>query len=342
MPADAESNTLSPLTKIAVVIASMDNETSVKILKHLPPQHVQQITAEVRSLGEITPQMLETAYNELSGMLREGINRVGGHELARKLLQEVVGDEAQASEMLEEASSDRAHAFSAIRKVNGKDLANLLSKEQPSTAAIILAFMPSKKAGEVMMSFDEDFREEIITRLAQRRMADPQIVERIERIFMDKVISLLHTMKESENDFLGGPQFVADMFQHVDRDVEETLMETLTEVSKDVAEEIRDLMFTFEDITKLTDQDIQKVLREVPMDKLQIALRGVPEEIFEKITNNLSKRAKENLIEEMELSGKIKRKEVEAEQRSIVATIRALEAAGEIEISAGGDDDAYL
>jgi len=132
------------------------------------------------------------------------------------------------------------------------------------------------------------------------------------------------------------------MFQFIDRDVEESLIETLNEISKETADEVKDLMFTFEDIGALTDQDIQKLLREVPMEKLQVALRGVPQAIFDKITKNLSKRARENLIEEMDLSGKIKRKEVEAEQRSVVAAIRALEAAGEIELSSGGEEDTYL
>ena len=337
-----ELEAIPAIRKIAIILASIDREDAVRIMRMMVPKTVQQVTAEIRALGEITPAMQQHAFDEMHSMIAAGINPVGGDDLARSLLEEVVGDEQEADKLLEKASEDRSHAFSAITRVNGKDLANVLSKEQPSTAAIILAFMPVKKAAEVMSYFDEDFREEIITRLAQRRNADPAIVSRIEQIFVDKVISLLHTMKDAEQEFLGGPNFVADMFQYMDREIQDNLLDSIQNMSKDVAEEVRDLMFTFEDIASLQNSDIQKLLREVPMDKLQIALRGTSEEIFDKITNNLSKRARENLIEEMDLSGKIKKKDVELEQRNIVAAIRALEAAGEIQLSSGGEDDAYV
>ena len=338
----SELEEVPAVRKVAIILASIDRPDAVKIMRLMQPETVKKVTAEIRALGEITPEMQRFAFDQMADMINLGINPVGGDNLARTLLEEVVGDQKEAAQILDKATEDRSHAFSAITRVNGKDLANVLSKEQPSTAAIILAFMPVKKAAEVMTYFDEDFREEIIGRLAQRRHADPAIVSRIEQIFVDKVISLLHTMKDSDTEFLGGPNFVADMFQYIDKEIQDNLLDALQAISKETADEVKDLMFTFEDIVSLQDSDIQKLLREVPMDKLQIALRGTSEEIFDKITNNLSKRARENLIEEMELSGKIKKKDVEVEQRNIVASIRALEASGEIQLSAVGEDDAFI
>ncbi|MCJ8331241.1 MAG: flagellar motor switch protein FliG [Lentisphaeria bacterium] len=332
---------LSTIKKIAVILASIDREISIRILRTLPPNYVQKITAEIRMLGEITQEMSRQSFFEMAEQIEVGVNPVGGEDLARSLLQEVMGED-DAAAMLYNAPEDRTEAFAAIRKVNGKDLANILSKEQPSTVSIILAFMPSRKAGEVMVHFDEDFKEEIVTRLAQRRRADPQIVKSIERIFVDKVISLIHSMKESDTDYLGGPQYVAEMFQYMDRDESDQMMESLTEMSGELADEVRDLMFTFDDILYISDPDIQKILREVPMEKLQVALRGASTELFDKITNNLSKRARENLVEEMDLAGKIKKKDVESEQRNVVAAVRALEASGEIQLGTGGEEDSYV
>ena len=152
---------LSTIKKIAVILASIDREISIRILRTLPPNYVQKITAEIRMLGEITQEMSRQSFFEMAEQIEVGVNPVGGEDLARSLLQEVMGED-DAAAMLYNAPEDRTEAFAAIRKVNGKDLANILSKEQPSTVSIILAFMPSRKAGEVMVHFDEDFKDGII------------------------------------------------------------------------------------------------------------------------------------------------------------------------------------
>jgi len=135
---------------------------------------------------------------------------------------------------------------------------------------------------------------------------------------------------------------VAELFQGVDKQMEEELMGAIQEESPELADRIRELMFKFEDIVKLSDVDVQKILREIPTDKLVIALRGAPKEIFDKFANNLSKRARENLQEELSLLGKLKKSQIESERKAIVGVVRALEAAGEISVSAKGEEDAYV
>ncbi len=334
--------TLTPTKKAAVVIASLDRDHAVRIMRGLSSKSVQSITAEIRSMGEITPEMQEAAFGDLAQRIGLGINPQGGEDLARALLQDVVGDVEIANEMLESTAVAKTQAFSSIAKVNGEDLANILGKEQPSTVAIILAFMPARKSAEVLTQFGEDFREEVITRLAQKRNADPHIVDRIEKIFVDKVVSLIHTTQDNDDKKLGGPAFIAEIFQNVDRAIEEEMMASIQSISNTLADEIRDLMFTFDDVAALSDPDIQKILRELPMEKLVIALRGVSDSIGDKFLGNLSKRARENLQEEMELLGKVKLSDIEAEQRNIIAIIRSLEAAGEIALGKGGSDDVYV
>ncbi len=335
-------DSLSPAHKAAIVLTSLEKSKAVEILRNLSPKSVQLITAEISALGEIEPEIQQQAFSELNQKLNKGFNPNGGEDVARSLLSDVVGDSEKVDRLLENAGHNKTQAFSSIVKVNGEDLANILSKEQPATAAIILAFMPPKKAAEVITYFDSDFREEIVVRLAQKRNADPKIVSRIEKIFVDKVVSLIHTTKDNEDNKLGGPQLIADLFQNVDRTIEEEMMGSIQNLSQELADEIRDLMFTFDDVMQLSDQDIQKILREIPMDKLVIALKGVNDGLKNKFLNNLSKRAKENLLEEMELMGKLKLSDVESEQRNVIAIIRSLEAAGEISISAGGESDVYV
>eukprot|EP00831_Metopus_contortus_P003012 TRINITY_DN11124_c0_g1_i1.p6 TRINITY_DN11124_c0_g1~~TRINITY_DN11124_c0_g1_i1.p6 ORF type:complete len:148 (+),score=42.36 TRINITY_DN11124_c0_g1_i1:189-632(+) len=127
-----------------------------------------------------------------------------------------------------------------------------------------------------------------------------------------------------------------------DKSLEEELMTSLQEDTPELADQVRDLMFTFEDLGKLGDQDIQKVLREVSTSQLVIALRGADPDVLDRITSNLSKRARENLEEEMELTGKLKKSEVEAERKAIVAIVRTLEASGELQLNATEEEDVYV
>lgn len=328
--------------KLAIFFSSIPRERSVDILKHFSMKSLEIIASEIRSLGQVPKTVQTDVFKEVADKVTEGVDPAGGEELAAKLLNDVVGEET-ARELLERAQPRKPLPFSTITNVSGQDLATILSNEQPSTAALILGFFPPKKSAEVLTFFDEDFREEVGIRLAQNRSADGEIVERIEEIFVDKVMTAVNPSDEAEDKkSLGGPEFVAEMFQNLDKEVEEEILASIQEESEELANQIRDLMFTFEDVIKLSDVDIQKVLREVPMDKLVLALRGTEKPIYDKFTNNLSKRAKENLKEEMDMMGKVRKSQVEAERKTIVGIIRALEASGEITIATGEDEDVYV
>lgn len=330
-------NNLS-IRKAAILLTTLNREQSAKVLRNMAPDTVRAVTNAVRNLGVVSQEEQNEVFTEFSNLLRQRANVKGGEDVARALLQDVVGEQ----EVKEIMNTEKRDLFSAIMEVPSQNLAGILSNEQTSVIGMILAFMPSKKAAEIITYLEPDLREILIGSLAKARVADPEIVARIEKIFVDKVVSVIHTTKSGQSDSIGGPQFVADMMQHIDRTLEEELMRSIEDYSQESADEIRDLMFTFEDVVKLSNDDIQKILRQVPIDKLVIALRGVPEVVVEKFTGNLSKRAQETLEEEADLLGKVKLKDVEAEQRNIVATVRALEAAGELNLRSEGGEDVYV
>ena len=328
--------------KLAIFFTSIPRDRSVAIMKHFSVATMEAIAAEIRSLGTITPDLQGEVFQEISEKLVKGVApAAGGEDVARHILSGVVGEE-EAKKLLERAKPKKPKPFSAITSVSGQDLATILSNEQASTAAIILSFFPPKKIAEVLSHLEEEMRDQIIVRLAQNKEADNEIVERIEDVFVQKITSSVNPTEEEERSSLGGPEFVSEIFQGVDKQLEEELLSTIQEESPELADRIRDLMFTFEDIVKLTDVDVQKVLREIPMDKLVLALRGTTKEIYDKFTNNLSKRARENLNEEMSLMGKVKKSEIENERKAIVGIVRALEAAGEISATGGGEEDVYV
>jgi len=334
---------LNPAKKAAVILLSLPKEEAAGILKVMSPKCMELITSEIRSLRDITDDMRQEAVVDFS--LRLQSNKAhGGEEMARALLEEVVGAE-KANELMEKARQDEANsqAFKFLEKMNSADLASLLSNEQAATIAIILGFLDPKKVAEVIEYIDEDIRDEIVMRLATPTSANREVVDRIEQVFIKRVAARMKTKKSDAATKLGGPRMVADILQQLDRSMGEKIIGTIAEESDDLADEISQLLFTFDDIISFTDTDIQRILRDIPMEKLPLALRGVGSELVDKITNNLSKRAKENLFEEMELMGKVKLSEVEANQKEIVTIIRALDAAGEISLSVGsGEEDVYV
>lgn len=327
--------------KLAIFFTTIPRDKSIDILKHFSVKNMELIASEIRSLGTVSNEMQGDVFQEVSERLAQGVNPTGGEDVAQSILNGVVGEE-EARRLMERAKPRKPAPFSTIQNVKGQDLATILSNEQCATASIILSFFPPKKVAEVLSYLDEGIREEVIVRLARQNDADFEIVERIEEIFVEKVTSSTNSMDDGERKSTGGPDFVAEIFQNIDKGMEEEMMTSLQDESAELADQIRDLMFTFEDVKRLGDPDIQKVLREVPSEKLVIALRGSSQEVIDKFLKNLSKRAQENLQEEMELMGKVKKSEIEVERKAIVSTIRALEAAGTITVSTGGDEDVYV
>ena len=326
--------------KLAIFFTSIPRDKAVSIMKHFSLKSMEAIASEIRSLGVIPSEVQGTVFQEISEKLVEGVNPTGGEDVARSILNGVIGED-EAKKLLERAKPKKPKPFSTLSNVSGQDLATILSNEQSSTAAIILGFFPPKKVAEVLGFLNDEMREDIIVRLAQNKEADNEIVERIEEIFVQKVSTSINPAEE-ERSTLGGPDYVAELFQGVDKQMEEELMGAIQEESPELADKIRELMFKFEDIVKLSDVDVQKILREIPTDKLVIALRGAPKDIFDKFANNLSKRARENLQEELGLLGKLKKSQIDSERKAIVGVVRALEAAGEISVAANGEEDAYV
>ncbi len=327
--------------KLAIFFTSLPRDKAITIMKHFSGPTMELLTAEIRALGSINIEDQTEVFEEISTRLVQGVDPSGGEEVAKQILTGAIGED-EAAKMLERAQPRKPKPFSTIQQVAGQDLATILSDEQPSTAAIILSFFPSKKTSEVLGYLDSEIREEIIMRLAKNAETDNDIVERIEEIFVKKVSSSISSNKDEEKSSLGGPEYLAEMFQSMDKELEDELMEALREESADIADKIQELMFTFADCIKLQDSDIQKILREVPMEKLVLALRGAEEALFEKFANNLSKRAKENMMEEMEMMGKVKKSEIDGVRKEVIAVIRNLEASGEIEIASGDDGDEYV
>lgn len=325
--------------KVATLIACLDRERSARLLRSLSLEAVQAITAELRTLGEITEEMQQGIFEEFAAHIDSTNSMRGGEDVAKALLLEAVGD-AKASEIM--SYNDRP-PFSSLLDADAEDIANILAKEQPTVTATILSHLPSDKMADIINIFEPELCKQVVTRLAcQTQGTDSTIIHQIEQALQDKVVAVMHATPDAERERKSGLKSVAEMFQHMERSKEQELLEAIREVSEEKAETLRDMMFTFEDLVKITDANLQLVLRQVPAEKLAVALRGTPQAVTDKITGNLSANARQNLEEEMEFMGKVKLKVVEEEQRNITAIVREMEEKGEIEIQANQEEDAYV
>lgn len=334
--------TFSNVRKAAIVLLALEKDEAAKVMKNLSSECLEKLTQAIWSLEDVGEEEKNKALTELLERMKEN-PMIGGEDIAYDLLMEVVGKE-KAAEIMKKAKEEEKNrkAFKSLISIKSEDLANFLAKEQPSTIAIILGFLPPNKVAEILASLEEDLRGEIIVRLASPTPAKRDVVQRIEQVFIRDIVSKITNKKDSEDRDIGGPKIVAEIIQNVEKEMGDEMLNTIQETSEELAAEISSQLFTFEDIQEMTNQDLQRLMRDVPMEKLPLALRGVTEELFDKFTSNLSKRAKENLIEEMDLMGKVKASEVQSAQKEIVTLVRSLEAAGEVTLAIGGDEDEYV
>jgi flagellar motor switch protein FliG len=223
-----------------------------------------------------------------------------------------------------------------MRNANPAQVATLLQDELPQTIALVLSYLEAKVAADILTSFPKDLQIEVVLRLAAMDRVSPQVVQVVEKNLKNKLSGVLN---EADFRATGGVSFLVKMMNQVDRGVQKTIFEALDTTDPKLVEEIHSNMFTFDDLVKLDDKTMQRVLRDVPKADLALSLKAAQEKLRDLVFRNLSERAAENLKEEIEVLGPQLAKNVYTAQRRIVDAVRSLEEAGEIVIAGSGGDD---
>ncbi len=325
--------------KAAILLVLMGTERAASVLKHLDEDQIELLTLEIANLGKVSDEEKREVMEEFKNLMkaREFIV-TGGVDYARQLLEKALGPE-KAMEIIDKlVSSLQVRPFEFLRRVDAIQLVNFLQSEHPQTIALVLSYMPPQQAATVLASLPEELRPEVVKRIAMLDRATPETVKEVERLMEQK----LSTFAAQPFSQVGGIETVAEIINTLDRSTEKTIMDSLSETDPELAEEIRRKMFVFEDIVKLDDRSVQLVLREVDTKDLALALKGATDEVKEKIFNNMSKRARALLQEEIEFMGPVRVRDVEEAQQKIIAVIRRLEEAGEIVIARGGGEEMII
>lgn len=326
--------------KAATLMVSLGADSAASVFKHLAPDMIEQLTVEMARLQHIDAAESTAVVEEMveSAMAR-GYIAEGGLRYAREVLERSLGLQ-RAAEILDRlATIIEVTPFEFLRTTPPDQVAAFLRNEHPQTVALVLAQLPTTAlAGKVMELLDAELQTEVALRIAVMGQTSPDVVKQVAMVMEGK----METVLQREYAAAGGVRSLAAIMNASNRTVERTILDHLGEQNADIADEVRSLLFVFEDILKLDDRAVQMVLREVDSKDLGLAMRGASTDVREKILANMSQRGAEMLREEMDLMPPQRRKVVEEAQSKIVAIVRRLEDNGDIAISRASTDDDEL
>lgn len=323
--------------KAAMLLLALDREAASLLLKQMEDKQIEEVTREIASLGSVPRDQLERVLNEFYHMaLAQSWANEGGMEYARALLSASL-DPKTADRIAQQISQQvRRTPFSFLQKAESQNLLTFIQDEHPQTIALIVSHLPYHKASEILGGLPGPKQVEVVKRVANMERTNPEVVSEVEKGLEARLANMLNQNFEK----LGGVETVAEMLNLVDRSTEKAIMEGLEAEDPDLVEEIRRLMFVFEDILLVDDKGIQVVLKEIDNEELALALKSASEELKEKVFRNMSERAATMIQEDMEYMGPVRLSDVENAQQRIVDVVRRLEDAGEIIIQGrGGDKD---
>lgn len=323
--------------KAAVIVAQLGPDVAKPVFAQMQSEEIQELASEVARLREVDPALaLEIIREFVTFAASTRLAGTGGLDVARELLEQVF-DEAEAADMFEQLESSIAEApFHFMRKMDPSQIISFIKDEHPQIIAVVLAYLPPDLSSSVLASLQDEFQGIVAERIGMMGRVNPDAVRLVENILQRKMSNVLVA---TESSYIGGIEPLIGIIQRTDRQTEKVLLEAIEERDPKLAETIRANLFLFEDIAKIDDRSVQVILREVsPMD-LAMSLKGVSEDVHEKVLRNLSRRAADMLQEELELMGRVRRSSVDEAQGKVVAIIRRLEDRGDIELSVGGADD---
>ena len=322
--------------KAALLLLQMSKRDSSKILRMLSQAEVAEITSEIARMQSVDSATADTIVEEfLDNVTSKPSSTSGGIEIAKLILEDSLGKDEANTIMEAVMASMGKIPFQFLRQADPRQVLSFIQDEHPQTITLVVAHMSAEQAALVMGGLSEDLQRDVAMRLAVMDRTSPDVVEQVERQLERKFSSV---MQPNEMSSLGGVQNLVDILNRSDRAMERLILEGLEKSNPELADEIRQRMFVFEDIGGLDDRSIQLVLRQVDGKELAVALKGVKADVRDKIGKNMSERAAQNLKEEIDMLGPVRIKSVEEAQGAIVRVIRALEEAGQLVLARGADE----
>ncbi|WP_371131556.1 flagellar motor switch protein FliG [Sulfuricurvum sp.] len=315
--------------KVAILMMQLGEDTTATIFSRMNVEAITEVSKYIASNRSVEKNIGAAILEEFYAIIQSNqYLNTGGLDYAREILYKALGPE-EAKKVLERLSKTMqgAQNFSYLSKIKPQQLADFIMNEHPQTVALILAHMDPSSAAETLYIFPDDLRAEVAMRMAKLGDITPAIIKRVSAVLESKLESLASYKVE-----VGGPRAVADVFNRLGAKASKATLTQIEQLDQELAASIKEMMFTFEDIVDLDGNSIREILKAVDKNDLMLALKNAAEELKEKFYANMSQRAKDAFVEELQFLGAVKMKEVEGAQRKIVDAVQALAEQGILQL----------
>ena len=331
---------LNGLQKAGILVVALGVEASSTIFKNMNERDIEKLSIQIANMGDIPSAVTDAVVEEFYQMvLAQEYIAQGGMDYARSVLEQALGGPRAAQVLSKVQGALHVSGFKLLKRVDPAQLINFIMNEHPQTVAVIMAHLDPEQAASSLAELPEQLQNEIVYRVATMGKISPELLNDVEKVLESQLESVLG------QDFsqAGGAHTVAEILNLADRATERKILDNLVQKDPELATEVKNLMFVFDDLMLLDDKSLQRVMKEVDVKDLSMALKGTSEELQAKCFNNVSERVATLIQEEMDFMGPVRLRDVEEVQQRIVDVVRSLEEDGEIVISGkGGAEDALV
>jgi flagellar motor switch protein FliG len=327
---------LTPAEKSALTLLSLGKDVAAKVMQHLNETEIKRISRAFLSVSEIDRETQLQICREFRSLLKAGETLlIDGREFAKEVITNAFGEGAD-NNLLDYVTGTRKEPISSIlAEVPDRILTPFIAAEHPQTISFLMTKMNPDQAAQVLQTLTEEQQTDILVRISHLNTVRTEVLDEVREVLR---ISLRGS-SASEDDEVVGPKAAADILNFVERNNEERILSEIEEMYPEIADQIRNLMFTFEDIGRIDDRGIQSILKDVPRDQLVLALKTASPELSQLLLKNMSQRAAAMIVEDLQALGPVKLKDVEKAQQGIIDTVRRLEGEGKVLIGGSGSDD---
>ncbi len=323
--------------KAAVIMFAMGEERAARLFRMMDDEEIKELSQTMANLGMIDAKMVESLFMNFAKLMSGTGSLIGSFESTERLLTKSLGAD-RVSQIMEDIRGPAGRTmWDKLGNVNEATLATYLKNEYPQTVAVVLSKLKPDHASRVIAALPEEFAMEVIVRMLSMESVRKEILDGVEQTLRAEFMSNLARTQRRDSH-----ELIAEIFNNFDRATESRFMTALEERSRESAERIKALMFTFEDLAKLDSGSVQTLLRGVEKNRLAIALKGASETLRDLFFSNMSERAGKILREDMEAMGPVRLREVDEAQMEIVTRAKELATSGEIVIAEGGGDDELI
>lgn len=327
---------LDGVEKAAILLLSLSEEDAAQILKHLEPKQVQKVGLAMAQMTDLNQAKISAVHRLFIEQI-QNFSTIGfqSEEFIKRALTAALGEEKAANLIDQIVLGGGAKGLDSLKWMDSKQVANIIRNEHPQIQTIVLSYLEPEQSAEILSQFPEKVRLDLTMRIANLEEVQPAALQELNEIMEKQFAGQAGTQTAK----MGGLKAAADILNYMDTNIEGQLMDSIREHDEEMAQQIQDLMFVFENLIDVDDRGIQVLLREIQQDVLMKALKGTDENLKEKIFKNMSKRAAELLQDDLEAMGPVRVSDVEAAQKEILSIARRLSDAGEIMLGGGGGDD---